>query len=395
MTRTRGAEVTAASGRWWGVSLAAVLAFCVLAAVNAVVGDGAGATPVVITVAVAAVYAVFFALVVRRATDESAAAWISVAGTILVAAGLTAVVPSNAVLQFWAYPLLWALLPSPRRAGPASFALALAVFGGFAVSTGDEPGWFVTALLTQGISFGVSLVMGLWIRSIYVYGLERNRLLGELTAAQHELAMLHRDAGTTAERERISRELHDTLAQSLTAAVLLVQRARRELAEGHAADDALELVEESVRTALSETRVLVAGSAPLELAGGGIADALETLAARFRREAGLDVDVDVVLREPLEREIEVALLRCAQEGFGNIRKHADAARVAVSLTDDADGALLRIRNDGRGFDPTGDAGGFGLAGLRARLGLIGGTLELDGTEGAVELRARVPRRIAA
>jgi signal transduction histidine kinase len=390
VTRLRGAEATAASGRWWGVSLAVVLAFCVVAAINA--GGGA---PLVATVAGAVGYAVFFALVVRRARGESPCAWSAVAVTIVVAAGLTAIVPSNAVLQFWAYPLLWTLLPPPRWAIPGSFVLAAAVFTGFAVSTGDEDGWLVTALLTQGISFGVSLVMGLWIRSIYLYGVERDRLLGELTAAQHELAMLHRDAGTTAERERLSRELHDTLAQSLTAAVLLVQRARREHADGQAADGALELVEESVRTALAETRVLVAGSAPVELAGGGIADALDTLAARFRREAGIEVDVEVTLREPLDREIEVALLRCAQEGFGNIRKHADAARVSVTLRDDAEGALLRIRNDGRGFDPRIDAGGYGLAGLRARLGIVGGALEVDGAAGAVELRARVPRRVPA
>lgn len=395
MTHLRGTSVTAVSGRWWGVSLAAVLVFCVLAAINATLADPGVAAGLAATVVGAAGYVAFFALVVRRASEGSAMAAISVVVTIVVAAALTAFVPSNAALQFWAYPLVWALLAAPRWAIPASFALAATVFAGFAASTGDEPGWLVTALLTQGISFGVSVVMGLWIRNIYLYGLERDRLLGELTAAQHELAMLHRDAGTTAERERLSRELHDTLAQSLTAAVMLVQRARRAHADGQPIDDALELVEESVRTALAETRVLVAGSAPVELAGGGIADALLTLAARFRREAGIDVEVHVALGEPLDREIEVALLRCAQEGFGNIRKHADAGRVTVALRDDADGALLRIRNDGRGFDPGRDGGGYGLAGLRARLGMIGGTLELDGTPGAVELRARVPRRVPA
>ncbi|WP_159500631.1 sensor histidine kinase [Microbacterium sp. 18062] len=391
MTRPTDTEPAAASGRWWGVSLAAVLTFCAIAAANAVRGEGGPWLPVGLTLAISAAYAILFLLMGRKATGGSSDAWILAAATIAAAAALTALVPSNAVFQFWAFPLVWTVLPAPRVAIPAAFALAAAVFGGFAISTGDEPGWLMTALLTQGISFGFSLAMGLWLRSVYVYGIERNRLLGELTAAQHELAMLHRDAGVTSERERLSRELHDTLAQSLTAAVLLVQRARRELADGRVADGALELVEESVRTALSETRVLVAGSAPIELAGGGLASALETLAGRFRREAGVAIDVEVSLREPLDRESEVVLLRCAQEGFGNIRKHADAERVTVSLTDDADGAVLRIRNDGRGFDPDADADGYGLSGLRARLGLVGGSLELDGTEGAVELRARVPR----
>jgi signal transduction histidine kinase len=371
-----------------------VLAFCLIAALNATTGatDWGG---VGLTFGAAVVYAAFFLLFVLRATPESPAAYVAAGVTILTVAVMTALVPSSAVLQFWAFPLLWSVLPSPRLAIPASFVLAVAVFGGFAVSTGDEPGWLMTSLLTEGISFGVSIVMGLWISSVYAYGQERERLLTELTAAQDELAVLHRDAGVTSERERLSRELHDTLAQSLTAAVLLVQRARRELANGTLAEETLDLVEESVRTGLGETRVLVAGNAPVELAGGGIAAALETLAARFRREANVDVEVDVRLSAPLEREVETALLRCAQEGFGNIRKHADARRVTVTLTDDSAGAELRIRNDGRGFDPDAVASGFGLSGLRARLRLVGGTLELNGAEGAVELRARVPREVVA
>lgn len=394
MTDAR-ADATAASGRAWGVSLAAVLAFCLIAALNATDGETEWRN-VGLIFAAGLIYAVVFVLFIHRVTPESPAAYVAAGVTILTVAVMTAVVPSSAVLQFWAFPLLWSILPSPRLAIPASLVLAAAVFWGFALSTGDDPGWFLTALLTEGISFGVSVVMGLWISSVYAYGLERDRLLAELTAAQDELALLHRDAGVTSERERLSRELHDTLAQSLTAAVLLVQRARRELAEGGSADETLDLVEESVREGLGETRLLVAGNAPVELAsGGGIAAALETLAARFRREAGVEVDVDVRLSAPLEREIETALLRCAQEGFGNIRKHAGARHVSVTLTDDPSGAELRIRNDGRGFDPDADAAGFGLSGLRARLRLVGGTLELDGTDGAVELRARVPREVPA
>jgi signal transduction histidine kinase len=177
--------------------------------------------------------------------------------------------------------------------------------------------------------------------------------------------------------------------------VLLAQRSRRELAAGTLSDHTLEVVEESARTALAETRTLVAGSAPVELNDGGIAAALETLAERFRRETGLVVDVDVSLSAPLSREVDVALLRCAQEGLGNIRKHSGARRVVLTLTEEADAAVLRVGNDGRGFDAAQASGGFGLAGLQARLELIGGSLVVDGTEGAVALIATVPRGVAA
>ncbi|MFG6503966.1 sensor histidine kinase [Microbacterium sp. P05] len=381
----------AASGRGWGVSLAATVLACLVAAASAIPTDGETWVPVGMTVVIGAVYGVLFVTIIRKAPRESAAAWGAVVTTIVVSGILTVVSPSNAILQFWAYPLVWTLIPRAKPALAATFALALSVFLGFWASTGDEADWLVNALLTQGISYAFNVVMGLWITSVWRYAQTRERLLDELTAAQDELASLHRDAGTTAERSRLSRELHDTLAQSLAGVVLLVQRSRRELAAGTLTDDALEVVEDSARTALAETRTLVAGSAPVELQDGGIGTALETLAERFRRETGLVIDVDVAALAPLDREIDVALLRCAQEGLGNVRKHSDARRVTLSLYDDADAAVLRIGNDGRGFDPGGRASGFGLSGLRTRLELIGGSLAIDGTDGAVTLVARVPR----
>jgi hypothetical protein len=124
----------AAGGRVWGVSLAAVLAFCLIAALNAQAGStdwhGVGLTAVI-----ALIYAVVFVLFVGRVAHRTPAAYVAAALTVLMVGVMTAVVPSSAVLQFWAFPLLWALLPAPRLAIPASFALAVAAFAGFAVST--------------------------------------------------------------------------------------------------------------------------------------------------------------------------------------------------------------------------------------------------------------------
>jgi signal transduction histidine kinase len=386
---------TAASAKWWAIALVATVVACLIAAAVAIETDEGSWGPVALTALIAGAYCALFFVVARRAEQGSTAAWIVVAATVIAAGALTAVVPSSALFQFWAYPFVWTLLTRVPHALGATLLLAVAVFGGFAVSTGDEAGWLPTAALTQGISFAVNVVMGLWITSVYRYGQSRERLLGELTAAQDELAVLHRDAGTTSERERLSRELHDTLAQSLAGVVLLVQRSRRDLAAGALTDETLELIEDSARTALAETRTLVAGSAPVELDGGGIGAALETLAERFRRETGLIVDIEVAIDAPLGREVDVAFLRCAQEGLANIRRHSDARAVSLSLREEGDAAVLRVGNDGRGFDPASGATGFGLAGLRARLELIGGSLAVDGTEGAVALVARVPRGVSA
>src|SRR5690606_3736963 len=151
-------------------------------------------------------------------------------------------------------------------------------------------------------------------------------------AAQDELAALHRDAGVTDERARMSREVHDTVAQSLTGLVLLAQRARREQGAGALDAETLELIETGARDALAETRALVAAAAPVELAQGGLPDALRHLAERFERETHISVTVSAQVEAPLERDIEVVLLRCAQEGLANVRKHAQAARARVELS---------------------------------------------------------------
>lgn len=274
--------------------------------------------------------------------------------------------------------------------------IALVVGVAFPIRLGFTPTPIVLAVVIEGISFVFAVAMGVWISRIAELGHERKRLLDDLTAAQAQLEVLHRDAGATDERERLARELHDTIAQSLTGQVLLVQRARRELAGGTLTDETLELAESAARAALTETRSLVAASARVELPGGGLVGALEQLAARFQRESGITVAVHSTLDVPLDRDAEVVLLRCAQEGLANVRKHAGALSVHVELSSEAGFARVEVADDGHGFEPVVAASaGFGLSGLRDRLGLVGGSLAIDGTAGATTLTARVPLHSAA
>ncbi|MDP9028759.1 MAG: sensor histidine kinase, partial [Actinomycetota bacterium] len=127
---------------------------------------------------------------------------------------------------------------------------------------------------------------------------------------------------------------------------------------------------------------------------GGLVGALEQFAARFQRESGIAVavtaELDPSVDNSLGRDAEVVLLRCAQEGLANVRKHAGAQAVRVVLST-ADGvATVAVIDDGHGFDPAAAASGFGLSGLRDRLGLVGGELSIDGTAGATTLIARLP-----
>ena len=133
-------------------------------------------------------------------------------------------------------------------------------------------------------------------------GGRRGQLLDALTATQAELAAANHDTGVVSERERLAREIHDTIAQSLTGIVMVSQRAQRELASGQLVPlgDQLQLLEQSARDALVETRSLVAASAPVDL-GGGIVSALERLAERFRRESGIAISVIAEVSAELDR----------------------------------------------------------------------------------------------
>lgn len=377
------------ASRWWALAVVAVVVVC-----GVILGLVVPSTPAWWVAATAlALYVVAFAAFGRRAVEGSRSAVLFVAVGVLVTGTVVSVEPSLAVFQALAMPTAWVLTISRRAAVAANAFVAGAAGTGFFVSLGFSPAATSSAALTVLFSFAGSVALGLWIYRIADDAEERARLLDELTAAQDELAALHRDAGVTDERQRLARELHDTIAQTLAGTVLLAQRARRELATGTLSDATLGSLEDAAREALTETRTLVAGSAPVEL-GAGLAGALEVLAERFRRESGASITVSVALDAPLHRDAEVALLRCAQEGLANVRKHAGASSVAVTLDGDGADAVLRVTDDGRGLDPAAIPDGFGLSGLRARLALVGGSLAVSGSARGTVIEARLPRGAA-
>ncbi|MCU1414175.1 MAG: hypothetical protein JWN80_1515 [Microbacteriaceae bacterium] len=313
----------------------------------------------------------------RRSLAEGGP-WLAFAITIVLLSGvMVACSPNLAVIQAISFPLLWVIIVPTRWAIVANVLLALAVSAGFVVSNGTSADNIVATSVIEGISLVGSLALGLWITRIATLSHERQQLIEQLTAAQDQLASLSRETGVTSERERLAREIHDTIAQSLTGLVMLSQAAQRELAAGDAAAlaERLGLMEESARDALVETRSLVAAGAPVEL-GAGIVAAIERFGARFQRETGIIVTVTGTVPE-LDRDTEVVLLRCAQEALANVRKHASARVAAVELAMVDGHPTMTVRDDGVGFDPSTASSGYGLAGMRDRLALVGGALRVD------------------
>lgn len=218
-------------------------------------------------------------------------------------------------------------------------------------------------------------------------------LIDDLIRTRRELAATERREGTLAERQRLSMEIHDTLAQHLSSQQMLLQAADRTWDSDPATARA------HVRTAtgiaargLAEARRLVHDLAPPELeGGGGLADALRAL------DAGPDIEVRFHLEgvpAPLPDRVQSALLRIAQGALANVREHAHARTAALTLSFLGNQVVLDVADDGEGFtEPRGAAGdrGHGLPAMRARVRQLGGTLTLESTPGeGTVLSAAIP-----
>lgn len=302
---------------------------------------------------------------------------------VLAALVLPAVVPSAALVQCILFPVAWCQLERTRTAVVVSFAIGIAAGVGLQIASG--PSALVSTILIEGVSIAGACALGLWITRIATLSDERRRLLEELRATQDSLAEAHRHAGVTSERERLARELHDTVAQNLAGIVMLTERARGDLAADRVdrLGERLTVLEESARAALEESRTLVAAGAA-GVAGDGLGAALHRLGERFTRETGVTVTVDAP-DCALDRDAQVVLLRAGQEALANVRAHADADSVHVALHVAAEQVGLRIEDDGVGFDPSVPTVGHGLRGLRERLALAGGscTITSDAGRGTV------------
>jgi signal transduction histidine kinase len=193
-----------------------------------------------------------------------------------------------------------------------------------------------------------------------------------------------------AERGRWARELHDETLQALGALkVLLAGAARAEDPERSRAA-AREAVEHVTRE-IANLRSIIADLRPASLDTLGLGPALETLARRVADDHGLDVDATIELDEHrLDPDTETAVYRVAQEALTNIVKHARAARVELRVLRDGNHVVLRVRDDGTGFDPEAPVSGFGVAGMRERALLAGGRLVVTPSASGTLVEASFP-----
>jgi signal transduction histidine kinase len=366
----------------------AVFAIVWLAAVVVTLLDDPGPKGRAPSLALLGVIAVAYAVLGTRAMTSRDLRW-AVAYQVVAWSALLAIQwvdPSTQawLLYFTLFPQLWAMVPTRWAAigtvvVVAAFALVRWAQTDFAADSLPE------ILISGMISMGLSLSLGLFINRIVGEAESRAETIDELRATQAELAAVERDRGVHEERERMSREIHDTLAQGFTSVVALSRAARAALARGDVATagERLALIEATASDNLDEARLIVAELTPGHLQSRTLGEALERLGVAVTSETGLRADVHVSGEPvPLGGSAEVVILRTAQEALSNVRRHASAARVDLTLAyDRPDEVVLTVRDDGLGFEPGDARSGFGLDGVQARAAEVGGDVQVRSEPG--------------
>lgn len=315
----------------------------------------------------------------RGARSRAAVVWL--AALTVVWAALVWLVPEAAYLVFPLFFLYLHLLPGV--AGPiAVIGTTALTIAAFAVHGGLTVGGVVGPV----VGAGVALLIGLGYSALERRAAEREALMAELLATRDRLAAAEREQGTLAERARLARELHDTVAQGLSSIQMLLHAAERADAEGPGIAH-VRLARQTAADGLAETRRFIRELAPPSL-DRGLGSALERLAAGWGAREHIPVDVDVDAAVSLPMDAQTALLRIAQGALANVAQHARAHRVGIRLSGDRGTARLTITDDGEGFDPRGaeDAASrtdsFGLRAMGERVDQLDGRLDVDSVAGS-------------
>lgn len=302
-----------------------------------------------------------------------------------------------------AFPLMFLQMHvlGPHR-GPLAVGLttALAVIQGLTSRAGSDDGWIgyvLGPILGAAVAIGVVLGLEALVRESQA----RQRTVDELTQVRLHLAQADREHAVATERERFARDIHDTLAQSLSAIELLLRTADTAIgADDTHARALIAQARAATHTSLADARQLVEDLTPADLNRTTLLGALERVAARAvetsHDTAPPDTDHPEPLTvtvhtagdpRPLPINVETALLRIAQSALANVTQHASATLARITLTIEPESVSLDIVDNGTGFDPStlpprgSGRAGFGIPAIRARADELGGHLTIESTAG--------------
>jgi signal transduction histidine kinase len=302
--------------------------------------------------------------------------------------------PAFYFVLFSLYAHIFALLPL-RLAIPLS--LILSVLIGYSQSRGQSSLSLTNPLIWIYLALGVvGVIFSLWLTAIINQSARRRELIAELQQAQAERAEAERNAGMLAERQRLAREIHDTLAQGFTSIVMHLEAAEQALPnDPDTVQRHLDQSRRIARDSLEQARQVVNDLRPDLLQREPFPHAIERVVRRWSEESGIVVE-SITTGEPysLHPQVEVTLLRATQEALSNVRKHAQAKKAAVTLSYMDDMVVLDVQDDGiglngrkaeeernRGAEEERQSSGFGLKAMRERVGMLNGSLLVESTPG--------------
>ncbi|QBD78774.1 sensor histidine kinase [Ktedonosporobacter rubrisoli] len=280
------------------------------------------------------------------------------------------------------FPQMYLLLKVPWNICGSFMLLAIALW--------RHGSWDTVFFFTLGTGI-VGMVLALFIHAILKQSRERACLIDELQATRQELAQAERQAGIMQERQRLAHEIHDTFTQGFSSIVMQIETLdATALASNTEVGQVLSRIGQTAHENLTEARRVLWALQPEALERASLSDTLISLAQRWTEENNISAHTVVTgIVAPLRPEIEVTLLRAAQEALANVRKHAQAHSITMTLSYIGDMVALDIQDDGIGFtldrlhiSPSDQPhGGFGLKALRERIELLGGTFSIESAPG--------------
>lgn len=321
-----------------------------------------------------------------------------VAGLIICWYVLVQITPAFYVLLFSLYGQLFSVLTT-TIAIPVSLILT-ALVAYLQVETNDvslgSP--FLWIFLLMGVA-GVGFA--LWINRIIAQSAQRRELINELERTQAQLVSAERREGMLEERQRLAREIHDTLAQGFTSIVMQLEAAEQALSQDpDLAGDHIDQARSIARHSLEQARRVVQDLRPDLLEKDPLPAAIQRVVADWSIQSGVAAQATTTGSvAPLHPDIEVTVLRAVQEALVNVEKHARARNVNVTLSYFDDLILLDVQDDGAGMDSQSPAagsfrsGGFGLTAMRERVEQLGGSLHIESEPGeGTTLTIEIPLR---
>ena len=306
--------------------------------------------------------------------------------SILVAAALSWMNMLFVLLLFSYFGIAFGTLPV-KWAIPIVSAASMALAARF-MDYSDV--WYTSRNLLILLGFSVmaffAVLLGLFVDSVIRQSRGRQRMIDELKATRSELARKGRETGVLAERQRLAGEIHDTLVQGFTSIVLQLETAEFSfLDDPSKARVHMLRALNAARDNLTEARSVLRALRPEVLEREPFETALGRIVQKWEESTGIRAELTVTAQPvPLSPQVEIALMRAAQEALMNVHKHARADRVSLTLSYMGDVVILDVQDDGQGFGgahPTPQNGmnskGYGLIAMRERVSQLGGQVAVE------------------